>query len=80
MWGREREIWEHVWEECRQWSKEGGSWQEAVGLVLGEEGEGEEWMREIEEERKREGRGKGSGRKHGGEGEERWSEWERMSV
>lgn len=54
-----------MWEECRQWSKEGESWQEAVGLVLGEEGEGEDWMREIEEEKKREG-----GRK--GEWEETW--------
>lgn len=48
-----------------EWSKEGGSWQEVVGLVLGEEGEGEEWMREIEEERKRQG-------EREGEWEEAW--------
>lgn len=37
----EREIWEHVWERCRKWKNGGGSWQEAVGWVLGEGGEGE---------------------------------------
>ncbi|KMQ88291.1 hypothetical protein RF55_12245 [Lasius niger] len=34
------ETWEHVWEECGGWRKE-GSWQEMVGKVLGDEGEGE---------------------------------------
>lgn len=75
--GGEKETWEHVWEECRQWRKEGGSWQEAVGWVLGEEKEGEEWMREIEEEKKREEERKGEGveeeKKCGREEEERWS-------
>ncbi|XP_071568694.1 uncharacterized protein [Temnothorax nylanderi] len=51
-----KETWEHVWEECRRWNSGGGSWQEAVGWVLGEEGGGEEWMMEIERER-REGKG-----------------------
>ncbi|XP_018377655.1 PREDICTED: uncharacterized protein LOC108770518 [Trachymyrmex cornetzi] len=32
---------------------EGESWQEVVGRILGEEGEREGWMREVEEERKR---------------------------
>lgn len=45
------ESWEHVWEECTDWRKEGG-WQENVGMVLGEEGEGERWMRELEERRR----------------------------
>ncbi|KYN11478.1 hypothetical protein ALC57_16367 [Trachymyrmex cornetzi] len=48
------ETWEHIWEGCRAWKMgEGGSWQEVVGRILGEEGEGEGWMREVEEERKR---------------------------
>ncbi|XP_071581079.1 uncharacterized protein [Temnothorax nylanderi] len=45
------ETWEHVWEKCRRWKAGGGSWQEAVGWVLNEEGGGEEWMMEIERER-----------------------------
>jgi len=52
--GGELETWEHLWERCREWREGGGGgWQEAVTWVLGEEGEGEEWMREVEEERKR---------------------------
>lgn len=77
LYGGEKETWD-VWEECRQWSKGGGSWQEAVGWVLGEEEEGEEWMREIEEERKREEEREGEGveeeKKCEREEEERWSE------
>jgi len=50
--GNEEESWEHVWERCRRWREGGGGgWQEAVGWVLGEDGEGERWMREIERER-----------------------------
>lgn len=63
--GGEKETWEHVWEECRQWSKGGGSWQEAVGWVLEEEEEGEE---------EREGEGVEEEKKCGREEEERWSE------
>ncbi|KYN11576.1 hypothetical protein ALC57_16268, partial [Trachymyrmex cornetzi] len=52
--GSGRETWEHIWEGCRAWKMgEGGSWQEVMGTILGEEGEGEGWMREVEEERKR---------------------------
>ncbi|EZA50331.1 hypothetical protein X777_11275 [Ooceraea biroi] len=58
--GVKKESWEHVWEECRNWKVGGGSWQDAVCWVLGQEGEGEWWMREIEEER-------GNGGKGGGE-------------
>ena len=47
-WGEE--SWEHVWEVCMGWGVERG-WQEMVGEVLGEEGEGEEWLRSIEEKR-----------------------------
>lgn len=37
--GRKRETWEYVWEECRDLSEGEGSWQEAMGWVLGEEWE-----------------------------------------
>jgi len=42
---------EHTWERCRKWTEKEESWQEAVGRVLGEEGEGEEWLKIIEKER-----------------------------
>jgi len=50
--GGEVETWEHVWKGCKKGSIERESWQEAVGEVLGEGGEGEWWIREVEEERK----------------------------
>jgi hypothetical protein len=60
--GGEMETWEHIWERCREWKEGEGSWQEAVGWVLGEEGEGEKWMREIERKRMNEsGKGKKGG-------------------
>jgi len=62
--GGEMETWEHVWEGCRKGSIERESWEEAVGWVLGEGGEGEWWMREVEGERKR----------ILDEGEEKWKE------
>lgn len=46
--GRGEEIWEHIWEECTDWGRKKG-WQEAVRQVLGKDGEGEEWMRKVEE-------------------------------
>ncbi|XP_024875959.1 trichohyalin-like, partial [Temnothorax curvispinosus] len=49
--GNKKETWEHVWKECRRWNSGKGSWQEAVGWVLDEEGGGEEWMLELEGER-----------------------------
>jgi hypothetical protein len=52
--GGERETWEHVWEECREWREGRESWQEVVKEMLGKEGEGEWWMREVERERERE--------------------------
>jgi len=66
--GGEMETWEHIWERCREWSGEGGSWNEAVLWVLGEEGEGEEWMREVEGERERMKGGKEVGGKMGKQG------------
>lgn len=51
MYGGREETWEHVWEECREWKEGGGSWQDAVEWVLGEKGEEEGWMRELERER-----------------------------
>jgi len=49
--GGERETWDHVWEGCRRQEEVEGGWQENVRWVLGDEGEGEEWMRRIERER-----------------------------
>ncbi|EZA58482.1 hypothetical protein X777_01103 [Ooceraea biroi] len=46
MW-RGEESWEHVWEDCTDWG-ERGTWQERMSEVLGEEGEGEKWMWELE--------------------------------
>ncbi|KZC05506.1 hypothetical protein WN55_06989 [Dufourea novaeangliae] len=48
--GWREETWEHVWEECMGWREEMG-WHEMVREVLGDEGEGEEWMRKVEERR-----------------------------
>lgn len=52
MCGGEEETWEHVWEGCRRGQAEEGGWQEWVGTILGEKGEGKDWMREIEKIRK----------------------------
>jgi len=58
--GGEIESWEHVWEECRMWKEKGNkSWQEVYGRILGEDGEGESWMREVEAERGGGERGQG---------------------
>jgi len=49
---REEETWEHIWERCVRGEKWGDmTWQEAVLSVLGEEGEGEEWLKELDEAR-----------------------------
>lgn len=42
------ETWERVWEECGEWGREKG-WQEMAEKILEEEGEGEEWLRKLEE-------------------------------
>lgn len=50
----EEETWEHVWDECGTWKeRRGESCQKVYKRILGVEGEGEGWMREVEEERKR---------------------------
>lgn len=46
-------MWEHLWEECVV-KEVGNTWKEKVGEILGEEGEGEDWLREIERIRNRE--------------------------
>lgn len=78
----EVETWEHVWERCRDWKEGGGSWQEAVNWILGENGEGESWMKEWERENKRrEGkvmREKNEGERESEEGENK-RERERVS-
>lgn len=43
---------QHVWKRCREWQEGGGSWQEIVGRILEEEGEGEDWMREVKRVRR----------------------------
>ena len=45
------ETWEHVWEECRDWGLGRDSWQEVVGRILGADGEGESWFRDLMRER-----------------------------
>lgn len=71
----EEESWEHVWEECIrgiEWGR--GSWQERIGWVLGEEGDGEDALTELEgARRERESRG---GRIQKGRGKERTVERE----
>lgn len=46
-------MWEHLWEECVV-KEVGNTWKEKVGEILGEEGEREDWLREIERIRNRE--------------------------
>ncbi|EFN65779.1 hypothetical protein EAG_09322 [Camponotus floridanus] len=41
------ETWDHIWKKCTDWGIERG-WQEMVYEVLGEEGEGERWMKDLE--------------------------------
>ena len=43
----ERETWEHMWEECMG-QRKGKGWQQIIGKVFRESGEGEEWMKELE--------------------------------
>lgn len=61
--GIEKETWEHAWKGCREWSKGEESWQEVVGKILGEEGEGEWWMRVRKKKREKDRRGRGGGRR-----------------
>jgi len=50
---------------------EAENWQSAAGWVLGESGEGEEWMRRLEREREEMGRTEiVRGRREGGSGGE----------
>lgn len=49
------ETWEHIWEEYTEWGKDVG-WQEMIEKVLGEEGEGEKWMKWLEKIWEGEGR------------------------
>ena len=49
--GSDSETWEHIWEECRDWGRGDKNWQQVVSWVLGDDGEGEWWMRDVERER-----------------------------
>lgn len=70
--GRGEETWEHIWEECTDWGTE-RSWQEMVERVLGEEGEGEWWMRKLEKIRK-------EGGEIGGEVDENGDDWSMIGA
>lgn len=74
------ETWEHLWKRCRKWKSEGRSWHDKVEWVLGDEGERDIWIREVEKERgeaKESGRGVGgeSEKKCEGESEEEFCDW-----
>lgn len=47
MCGEATETWEHIWKECMV-REVGSTWQEKVREILGKEGEGEDWLRELE--------------------------------
>lgn len=49
-----RRSMEAVWEECSQWGTK-GSWEEMYKVMLREDEERKEWLRELE--KVREGRG-----------------------
>lgn len=60
MCGVEKKNWKHVWEECTEWGVE-KSWDKMVEVIQEKEGEGEEWLKKVEEWRRiyrRYGRGK----------------------
>lgn len=64
----DEETWEYMLGESMR-GEEGGNWWESLREILGQEGEGEQWLRELREKEKRKkedrtGRG-GSGRKSG---------------
>lgn len=42
------ETWEHVWDDCMRGNEERGGWERNVKESLGEEGRGEEWIKEVE--------------------------------
>lgn len=55
MCGKRIETWEHVWEVYRKGEGGEDNWQKKYEKISVEEGEGEKWMREEGEERKKEG-------------------------
>ena len=48
----EEETWEYVWDGYVRGGDEVGSWQENKRKILGEEGEGEEWIKVLEKLRR----------------------------
>ena len=44
----DEETWEHVWDGLVRGGEEVGSWQENKRKILGEDVEGEEWMKALE--------------------------------
>src|SRR5215469_2890797 len=83
MCGIEIEIWEHIWEEC-ECCEARGCWSVMVERVLGENGEGEMWLKKLERYRERQNTEEESeGRKRvkgGREGEEKGGEGEYLSL
>lgn len=53
------ETWEHVWEICGKDVNEKGGWQENIGRILGEDGEGEAWIETLERKRRTEEKDEG---------------------
>ena len=45
------ETWEHVWDGCMRGEDERGEWQRNIEEILGVEGLGEKWMKEMEKAR-----------------------------
>lgn len=67
--GGGEETWEHVLGECMG-EEEGEAWWEKMRRILGQGGEGEWWMRDLEKKRRvREGSGGREGKERGREEE-----------
>ena len=47
----EQETWEHVWVRCVRGSGEKEVWQENVVKILGEQGLGAAWMKDLKKAR-----------------------------
>lgn len=47
----EEETWKYVWEVCGRSGEEERGWQENIEKILGEEGQGEDWLKKMDEKR-----------------------------
>lgn len=48
----EKEMWEHVWDGCAKGVEDKRSWNENMMKMVGEDGQGEKWMKKWEKIRK----------------------------